>query len=224
MQNLLINPSKTMQTQLIDLLRQYQPSDEDEKKHRDVALAFVESTERCCSRETLSGHVTASAWIVSPDSTSVLLTHHKKLGRWLQLGGHVEEDASVQDAATREAKEESGIDQIFLLAKEIYDVDVHVIPERKGIPEHRHYDFRFAFRAMTTAFCVSEESNSLAWVELASIREADVDESIQRMLRKTEGFLAALLPSHELASNHAQSPIRGPSIKKTIAQCAYWQL
>jgi len=174
-----------MQRHLIELLRNHVPADETEEKHRENTLSFVRRTPLCASRETLSGHVTASAWILSPDLNAVLLTHHKKLGRWLQLGGHVEDDVSIQAAALREAREESGIPRMDLLDEALFDIDVHLIPERKGTPAHYHYDFRFLIQAGYRDFIVSPESNDLAWLDATKPLESLADASIARMQSKT---------------------------------------
>ncbi len=174
-----------MQQHLIDLLQRYQPADITERGHRLHALDFIERTPDCANRHTPYGHVTASAWILSPDRRTVLLTHHRKLERWLQPGGHVEHDGSVQAAALREAGEESGIDGLRLLDEALFDLDVHLIPARKGEPDHFHFDFRFLLQAADTAFRVGEESLDLAWVELERLATGENDESIRRMVRKT---------------------------------------
>ena len=178
-----------MQRHLIELLQNHVPADKTEEEHRENTLGFVSRTPNCASRETLSGHVTASAWILSPDLNAVLLTHHKKLGRWLQLGGHVEDDVSIQAAALREAREESGISRMDLLDEALFDIDVHLIPERKSTPAHYHYDCRFLMVAGDRDFVVSPESNDLAWLDLAKIPESHADDSIVRMQLKTGTFL-----------------------------------
>lgn len=90
-------------------------------------------------------HVTASTVIASADDARVLLRYHRKLERWLQPGGHVEpEDASVYEAALREAQEETGIHDFDTASGDrILDLDVHDIPGRLILPPHRHYDVRY---------------------------------------------------------------------------------
>lgn len=175
-----------MQSQLLSLLARHLPHDEIERGHLARVREFVGRTPRCASRSTLEGHVTASAWVLCPAGRSALLTHHRKLGRWLQPGGHLEErDRTIHEAALREAREESGIHDIVLLSDALFDVDVHRIPARKEEPEHWHYDLRFLLQARRRDFAVGEESIDLAWVDLGSI--VDADESIMRMVRKTAG-------------------------------------
>lgn len=172
-----------MQSQLIHLLERHTPYDDTERDHLARTLDFVRRTPLCASRVTPEGHVTASAWLLSPDAGAALLVHHRKLGRWFQPGGHVEDDATIQDAALREAREESGIVDLALLSEGIFDVDVHLIPARKGEPDHWHFDLRFLLQAGKRTFAVGEESIDLAWRELGEL--GDADESILRMARKT---------------------------------------
>ncbi len=179
----------THQTQLLALLKAHQPIDQTETTHHQHIQTFVTQTSACTSRQTLSGHVTASAWILSPDANAALLTHHRKLNRWLQPGGHIDpNDTTIQDAALREAREESGISDLRLLDETLFDVDVHTIPTRKSEPEHFHYDVRFVFQAPTHDFVVSEESNNLAWIALDKISELVDDESVLRMVRKSNSY------------------------------------
>lgn len=178
--------TSAMQAQLIALLHAHQPSDATEAVHVKNALDFISNTANCSSRATLAGHVTASAWILSPDGQSALLTHHKKLNRWLQLGGHTEDDdASIQAAAAREAREESGISDLQLLSTALFDVDVHPIPARANEPAHYHYDLRFLFQAQREDFSVSDESHNLAWVALTRLAAEDGNASVARMAGKS---------------------------------------
>lgn len=137
------------------------------------------------SRERLSGHFTGSSWLVSGDGARVLLTHHRKLQRWLQLGGHADGEADLAAVALREAREESGLDGL-LLEGAIYDLDSHWIPERGEVPGHWHHDVRYVVRAAGGEdFVPSEESLELAWVPVLSIAEDPAaDESLRRMARR----------------------------------------
>lgn len=147
----------------------------------------------CFERTCVEGHVTGSAWIVSADRRSVLLTHHRKLGRWLQLGGHADGDPDPLAVARREAEEESGLTELALLAALPLDVDVHVIPARGNEPEHLHHDVRFAFVAAPgQALCVSDESHALRWVERARLEELVREESLLRLERKTRRLLGVV--------------------------------
>jgi 8-oxo-dGTP pyrophosphatase MutT (NUDIX family) len=153
---------------------------------RDRLVAFVAEHPDAFERTLLAGHVTASAWIVDPSRTHALLTHHRKLGRWLQLGGHVDGERDVRRAALREAFEESGLRSLRFATDAIYDLDVHPIPARPDEPAHEHFDVRFAFVADPgEPLVVSAESRELAWVPIDALASYGVDESVLRLARKT---------------------------------------
>ena len=152
-----------------------------------AALTLVEGEARCLDAGfTAPGHFTGSAWVLDAETHgSALLTHHRKLGRWFQLGGHLEAGETALKGALREAREESGLEDVRPLSEEIFDVDVHPIPARGPVPAHHHYDIRFLFEASAAAPLVcSSESRSLAWVRLEDAHRYNSSESILRMVRK----------------------------------------
>lgn len=151
-----------------------------------VTIRFVDTETECLMRTCAPGHLTGSAWIVSPDRSRVLLTHHLKLDKWLQLGGHADGDGDLLAVAEREAREESGLASVRAVSREIFDVDRHWIPARKSEPGHFHYDLRFLFEAdPQERLAISSESKDLAWVELARVAALNPEESMARMVRKT---------------------------------------
>lgn len=147
--------------------------------------AFVVREPACFERATTEGHITGSAWLLDDDLQRCLLTHHRKLNRWLQLGGHCDGDSDVLRVAMREAFEESGIAGIRPLSTEIFDVDVHEIPANPAEPAHLHFDVRFALVAPRGAgFTVSAESHDLAWVPRDEVDRYPTDCSVLRMASK----------------------------------------
>lgn len=149
----------------------------DERVNDAPAYAFM--------RERLAGHFTASSWLVDAGGARVLLTLHRKLGRWLQLGGHADGDTDLAAVALREAEEESGLSGLVVEAG-LFDLDRHWIPERGDVPGHWHYDARYVVRATAgEAFVVGYESLDLAWRDIAAIQaDPAADESLRRMARK----------------------------------------
>ena len=123
----------------------------------------------------------------------MLLTHHRKLGRWLQPGGHSDEDSDTLEVALREAREESGL-EVRALDKAIFDLDVHLIPAQGQDPPHYHYDVRFLVQAMEDGFQVNDESFALAWVPADRVGVFTSDESVLRMARKWHGQRSGLEP------------------------------
>lgn len=175
---------------LLTALRSYKTDFESEKAFIQEMIDFIEQNPNCFERTNLKGHVNGSAWVLSPDERKVLLTHHKKLNRWLQLGGHSDGDPNTWNVALREATEESGIQGIEFVMKEIFDIDIHTIPEnpKKNEPEHKHYDVRFLLKAPTEDFIVSEESNSLKWVDKQELTtmasKSEISAAMIRMMQK----------------------------------------
>ena len=147
--------------------------------------------EGCFLSNNYNGHFTASAWIVNQNMNKVLMTHHKKLNMWLQLGGHADGDSDLLKVALREAKEESGIERFKIITKQIFDLDIHIIPQNNDQPSHTHYDVRFIFEANSKKdrILISEESNDVSWVSLNGALKRNSESSIKRMVNKTNNFL-----------------------------------
>ena len=180
-----MDPLATSQQQVLELLAGYSPDGAGELRSLDLFVAFARAHPDCCERTLLVGHFTGSAWLVSADGERVLLTHHRKLDRWLQLGGHADGDGDLARVALREAEEESGLSGLRVEA-DIFDLDRHLIPARGAEPAHWHHDVRFVVRATGSEdFTVGEESHALAWRSIADIAvDNEADESLRRMARK----------------------------------------
>ena len=129
----------------------------------------------------VGGHVTGSAFVLSPDGASALLTHHAKLDRWLQLGGHCDGIADTRFTALKEAYEESGLARIRLLSPDVYDIDIHTIPATATEPAHLHYDIRYLMQAEAGQIVASGESHSLAWVPLTRLQDHTNARSVLRL-------------------------------------------
>lgn len=148
-------------------------------------IAFVEAHAGCFERTLAEGHVTGSAWVVNPERTHALLVHHRRLGRWLQPGGHCDGNPDVLATALREVLEETGI-EARPMSEAVFDVDVHDIPARGAEPAHVHYDIRFLAEAPLSAVpVVSPESRDVRWVALGAIASLSTDESVLRLVAKT---------------------------------------
>ena len=146
-------------------------------------VAFIDAHPDCFHRSCRTGHITGSAWVVDRTGDRVLLAHHRKLGLWLQPGGHCDGDSDTLAVALREAHEESGL-EVRALDKSIFDLDVHPIPARGREPAHHHFDVRFLVRAEDDRVRVSAESYALAWVPAEGAGALTDRESVLRMARK----------------------------------------
>ncbi len=145
---------------------------------------FISNNPLCFER-THTGHVTGAVWIVSHDFSKALLNHHKKLNIWCQLGGHADGDSDIKRVALKEAREESGIENLTFVLPGIFDIDIH----HENLPGscEYHYDVRYLLQAPPEAsFQVSEESHSLAWVDAEKITDYTRERTVLRLAEKIE--------------------------------------
>ncbi|CAM5526461.1 MULTISPECIES: NUDIX hydrolase [Streptomyces] len=160
------------------VLKGYEDQTDLRQVYLDHLAAHPDGLWKSCS----DGHITASALVVDPARERVLLTLHRKLRMWLQMGGHCEPgDATLAAAALREAAEESGVTGLTLLPGGPVRLDRHPIPA----PCNWHLDVQYAVLAPPDAeHAISDESLDVRWFGYAEV--ADVaDESVVRLLRAT---------------------------------------
>jgi 8-oxo-dGTP pyrophosphatase MutT (NUDIX family) len=173
------------QQQLIDRVRTFASRNTERREVANRVIELICSSPRAAYRDNFSpGHLTGSAWVVDPVASQVLLLHHAKLGRWLQPGGHADGEYDIAAVALREAQEESGLTTLRLIEAEIFDIDIHRIPERAHEPEHYHFDIRFVVAADSQEQpVISHESHGAKWVKIDEIGTLTSDESVLRMAR-----------------------------------------
>ena len=163
----------------------FAPSPEEEKS-RELILALLHQTEAPFSRRQFQpGHITCTALVLHPDRKRILLVHHHRLRRWLLPGGHVEEsDATLGDAARREAVEETSVRISPASPARLAGRDVHGIPARQGEPFHLHHDLIFALDAQSRDIACTDEAPQVAWCGLDDIARYDVPAGIVCAVRR----------------------------------------
>ncbi|MEU4009880.1 NUDIX hydrolase [Streptomyces pseudogriseolus] len=161
---------------------------EDQPELRDAYLEHLAAHPDGLWKACGAGHLTASALVVDPERGRVLLTLHRKLRMWLQMGGHCEPgDATLAAAALREATEESGVAGLTLLPGGPVRLDRHPIPP----PCHCHFDVQYAALAAPDAVhAVSDESLDVRWFPYAEVPDV-ADTSVVRLLDATRARLGA---------------------------------
>jgi 8-oxo-dGTP pyrophosphatase MutT (NUDIX family) len=146
-----------------DELARWRPPTPSQALLRDDFVAYLGSRDDGCERACRPDHLTASALVVDSDGSRVLLCLHRKVGLWLQFGGHIEEDdATVAGAALREAKEESGIEGLTLFGSGPVRLDRHTAP--CDADARYHLDVQYLASAPVGAEpIVSSESLDVRW-------------------------------------------------------------
>lgn len=182
-----VNMKKEKLTKLIENYQKENPEEDLSK-----LLDFLKVDSNNYSRTNLFGHVTCSSWILNDDEEEVFLIHHAKYDKWLQPGGHMEEAEDIYDSALREGLEETGLTDLKLKSKQIFDIDIHKIPDnkKKGEPEHYHFDIRLLMDSKNMKANVCEkEVKGYSWVKLDVLKLITNDESLSRMVNKTKDFI-----------------------------------
>jgi 8-oxo-dGTP pyrophosphatase MutT (NUDIX family) len=173
---------------LYEQLSRYLPESATEAGFVARMLELTRADGACSRSHFEPGHFTASAFVLGPGGGELGLIHHRKLGIWVQPGGHVDaDDPDLSAAARREVEEEIGLSALEPWTSgggEIFDLDIHVIPARKAEPLHEHFDVRFAFLSASRTLRPSEEVLDARWLPLNDVRTLTTDRSVLRAVDK----------------------------------------
>lgn len=174
--------------QLLDLLAHYTTPFMEEAAMAERTRHFVEQHVNCFDRGLMPGHVSGSAWVVNPSRTHALLLLHRKLGLWLQPGGHADGDPDMLRVVLKETSEETGValDDIKLISESIFDIDVHTVHASVHDPRHIHFDVRFLVEIDDQIHLPgNDESHQIGWVPLHQISRLNNMLSLHRLVQKT---------------------------------------
>lgn len=169
-------------------LLDYIPSSSREIIVKKKMLAFLESYDNCFHRELEIGHFTASAFLLDSTKQKFLLLHHKKLHIWTQPGGHTDGNTNLLEVAIRETQEETGIEDITPIFKDIFEIEIYKIPKFQKEEEHLHFDVKFLLKTTSNNnFSINHESNDINWFDLhdlSTIKHLSLSSSIIKMAKR----------------------------------------
>lgn len=150
---------------LLEKLSIYHPACPDEIDFKERIVNFIQENNECFERSLAIGHVTASCWLLNKEHSHALMLHHAKLNKWFQLGGHCDGQSDTLAVALKEAQEESGIMGIEPISTDIFDIDIHLIPDNPKEKAHYHYDIRYLLHVVSNEQLVqNSESKELRWI------------------------------------------------------------
>jgi 8-oxo-dGTP pyrophosphatase MutT (NUDIX family) len=153
-------------------------------KSRELTMHLLRHSSAPFSGDQFTpGHVTCTALVLHPREDRVLLMYHHRLHRWLLPGGHVEDfDASLAEAAAREAQEETRVRVDLAVVPFLAGIDVHAIPPRKAKPLHLHHDLIWCFRAASEKVEITDEARSVMWADSSDCDRLNVAASIRNAI------------------------------------------
>ena len=160
---------KMSRHELMNQIENYIPYNEQEEKDKALILEWIRQNENAFSRENKVAHMTASAWVVNPERSKVLMVYHNIYDSWSWLGGHADGETDLLSVALREVKEEAGISKVRPVSEDIFSlesltVDGHV---KKGtyVSSHLHLNVTYLLEAdpEETLSVKADENSGVAW-------------------------------------------------------------
>lgn len=186
---------------IIEQIRRFQPWNPQEEQDRDELLRRLSSGEELYTRKNPSAHLTASAWVVSPDRRQILLAYHNLYDSWAWLGGHADGERDLLSVALREAREESGLKAVRAVSPEIYSLEILTVDghEKRGayVSSHLHLNVTFLLEAdpKLPIRCKPDENSRAGWFGLEEGVAASTEPWFrERIYAKLNAKLSAFPP------------------------------
>ena len=157
---------------IIESIENYRPYNEQEQKDKEVILNCLKTQEDIFLRENRLAHMTASAWVVNPEKTKVLMAYHNIYNSWSWLGGHADGEKDLLKVAVKEVREESGVKSLRPVSEDIYSLEILTVDghEKRGeyVSSHLHYNITYLLEADEEEALLgkADENSGVAWFGL----------------------------------------------------------
>ena len=177
--------------EFLEQLQQYTPYCEQEENDKRSILRLASVFDDLYTRENETGHLTASAWIVNPDRTKVLMIYHNIYRSWAWTGGHADGESDLLAVALREAKEETGVTHIRPVDDDIFSLEIMTVDghEKRGkyVSSHLHYNVTYLLEAEESdeLHIRPEENSGVRWFTPEEALEASTEPwMVERIYKK----------------------------------------
>lgn len=167
--------------ELLEQITAYQPWNEQEAQDRQELLRRLQSGEELYSRDNCAAHLTASAWVVSPDREKALMAYHNLYDSWAWLGGHADGMEDLRAVAEKEVREESGLEKLRPLGEGIFSLEILTVDghEKRGkyVSSHLHLNVTYLFEADPAAPVRSkpDENKAVAWFGVGEVLQKSTE-------------------------------------------------
>ena len=153
---------------IIQEIKNFVPLCPQEQRDKAGILRFLAGHPDAFDRENLTAHMTASAWVLSPDRRQVVMVYHNIYNSWSWTGGHADGDRDLLAVAMREVTEETGLQRLELLHPGIFSLECLTVDghEKRGqyVPSHIHMNVTYLLGAMDHELRQKPDENSgVAW-------------------------------------------------------------
>lgn len=166
---------------LIEQIKNYAATNEQEERDKEQMLAYMESNENCLTRENAVAHFLTSIWTVNKDHTKTLMVYHNIYNSWSWIGGHADGMENLREVALRELQEETGVKNARLVSDEIFSIETLTVDGhiKKGVyvPSHLHFNVTYLAEADETEVLVvkEDENQAVKWFTFEQALEASTE-------------------------------------------------
>lgn len=166
---------------LIEQIKNYAATNEQEERDKEQMLAYMESNENCLTRENAVAHFSTSIWTVNKDHTKTLMVYHNIYNSWSWIGGHADGMENLREVALRELQEETGVKNARLVSDEIFSIETLTVDGhiKKGVyvPSHLHFNVTYLAEADETEVLVvkEDENQAVKWFTFEQALEASTE-------------------------------------------------
>ena len=168
-----------------------------EQRDKTGILRFLAGHPDAFDRENLTAHMTASAWVLSPDRRQVVMVYHNLYHSWSWTGGHADGDRDLLAVSMREVREESGLTAVRPVSPHIYSLEILTVDghEKRGayVSSHLHLNVTYLLEADPAAPVrrKPDENSAVAWFGLEEAVAASSEPWFRdRIYRKLNAKLA----------------------------------